>query len=1194
MSEERPFGIPPESGAPIAPEQAAFLREHAQLDAAQAAQVDNGVMPALEPEQLATVVQRHVVGPAAEGVDAVVNNNNHNAPFPEGVAPAAFKDHVSALVRGSDAPVKSNLDAPLDVEQYAAAARTDPPFKDVNLTVGDSVVSHSQQIPTKAARAVAGRAAVAGASFVAIGFSLPLLIFEILRDFWQILSLVISISFTPPFTIGNIFGRFAFAINFDIALLLPDIAGIDISAAYHGMWIVLFLVSIGLTQVHRKLIASSLPDPRREFTMLRTWVMMDRSLVLKMRAVTFLLTLLYLPVTQYALEILVCSHKYEHVHGHCPGAFYVITAIIAIIAVTIFLPVRLFYVIQSNVPKERLFDATGEPNQYAERDYLADLAKKSRKNPVASLFNEYNRGMRFHKVTIMALKCYLILVAVLLSGNVATGKKYTQVYNGTALVNGAVLAETPNDTYNHVRPALMIFGLLVYTLVCVLRRPFIATLAHALDVFQRVFAMICIACAYMIMFDVAPDAIAWVFNGTMFAMFFISILFIIASFEAVQEKFRFAIGDVRLTPVSANDPTPKWFKPELVDFARQRKPRVWQDYWTNLLVHQEPFALRPPERTIESHGLFSDDAAETEHQRIAAETCDFEYVDNDDTVAYLLDFKGSVAERHMENIEIAADVGAAHFESGLLKLTASEMDSVVFATRQLHGRDCYVNRPGKTHGVVGQWGCLYVMPMPYECFFAPDDDGPEIRFTTVDMEDLIRDNSHPEIQRQRRVREQLRGLALECERGYQVYFHITRQETISTGKNESTEYTMTRTHGTLRVRPLREKPIFQVPGTDTTMSVGPGFTVEIEYKTGTAAEKGGQTINNTAVIGHEELGIFPDLRMTEQLDRLINGNLDRVKKGHFDVLRHKDCFRRYFMSEFLAKALTLSYAFWPAVFNNDRATLADVRRQLGEYEHNPQLRALAAPEKRGVLEAVYQRLALYDTCPATALWVCFWHDLRALAAPEKRGVLEAVYQRLALYDTCPATALWVCFWHDLYTNNLDLKKIAKDEDVNGLLNPYVPTSIVWNPVSMEKCCEALRSVGLQSESGGGFIRVALLNKLYGALGAAMQSPDAGKAADASDGGADSASVSVSSPTAANAMRTMECFEPMRHPAYGAALVPCTMDNFNHPGLQLVVRLGNGATNSFYDDDGNVCTHYQRYPIVADTFGGRVPDDAYVP
>mmetsp|Transcript_38388 Transcript_38388/g.118606 ORF Transcript_38388/g.118606 Transcript_38388/m.118606 type:complete len:1159 (-) Transcript_38388:336-3812(-) len=1158
MSEERPFGIPPESGAPIAPEQAAFLREHAQLDAAQAAQVDNGVMPALEPEQLATVVQRHVVGPAAEGVDAVVNNNNHNAPFPEGVAPAAFKDHVSALVRGSDAPVKSNLDAPLDVEQYAAAARTDPPFKDVNLTVGDSVVSHSQQIPTKAARAVAGRAAVAGASFVAIGFSLPLLIFEILRDFWQILSLVISISFTPPFTIGNIFGRFAFAINFDIALLLPDIAGIDISAAYHGMWIVLFLVSIGLTQVHRKLIASSLPDPRREFTMLRTWVMMDRSLVLKMRAVTFLLTLLYLPVTQYALEILVCSHKYEHVHGHCPGAFYVITAIIAIIAVTIFLPVRLFYVIQSNVPKERLFDATGEPNQYAERDYLADLAKKSRKNPVASLFNEYNRGMRFHKVTIMALKCYLILVAVLLSGNVATGKKYTQVYNGTALVNGAVLAETPNDTYNHVRPALMIFGLLVYTLVCVLRRPFIATLAHALDVFQRVFAMICIACAYMIMFDVAPDAIAWVFNGTMFAMFFISILFIIASFEAVQEKFRFAIGDVRLTPVSANDPTPKWFKPELVDFARQRKPRVWQDYWTNLLVHQEPFALRPPERTIESHGLFSDDAAETEHQRIAAETCDFEYVDNDDTVAYLLDFKGSVAERHMENIEIAADVGADIFRSGLLKMTPAEVESVIYATRQLHGRDCFLDNGG-----LGQFGCLYILPMPYECFFAPDDDTAETRLTTVDMTRLITSNANPEIQRRRRVREQLRGLALECERGYQAYFHFQRQESIKvpdgTDSQGHTKYKtihvlVTYTHGALNIATQREKPMFRLPSGGE-MKIVPGFAVSLTYAQGTYTEHGGGTTNG-ATIGHGELGITMDFQITPELDRLIQGNLDRVKAGHMDVLRQKDCFRRYFHSEFLAKALTLSYAFWPAVFNNDRATLADVRRQLGEYEHNPQL--------------------------------------RALAAPEKRGVLEAVYQRLALYDTCPATALWVCFWHDLYTNNLDLKKIAKDEDVNGLLNPYVPTSIVWNPVSMEKCCEALRSVGLQSESGGGFIRVALLNKLYGALGAAMQSPDAGKAADASDGGADSASVSVSSPTAANAMRTMECFEPMRHPAYGAALVPCTMDNFNHPGLQLVVRLGNGATNSFYDDDGNVCTHYQRYPIVADTFGGRVPDDAYVP
>mmetsp|Transcript_38387 Transcript_38387/g.118600 ORF Transcript_38387/g.118600 Transcript_38387/m.118600 type:complete len:1155 (-) Transcript_38387:336-3800(-) len=1154
MSEERPFGIPPESGAPIAPEQAAFLREHAQLDAAQAAQVDNGVMPALEPEQLATVVQRHVVGPAAEGVDAVVNNNNHNAPFPEGVAPAAFKDHVSALVRGSDAPVKSNLDAPLDVEQYAAAARTDPPFKDVNLTVGDSVVSHSQQIPTKAARAVAGRAAVAGASFVAIGFSLPLLIFEILRDFWQILSLVISISFTPPFTIGNIFGRFAFAINFDIALLLPDIAGIDISAAYHGMWIVLFLVSIGLTQVHRKLIASSLPDPRREFTMLRTWVMMDRSLVLKMRAVTFLLTLLYLPVTQYALEILVCSHKYEDVHGHCASTIYSISAIVGLVVMTLALPGQLFQIIRANVPKEREFDASGNPNEHPERDYLTDLAKKTRKNPVASLFNEYNRGMRFHKVTIMLLKCYLIVVAVLLSGNSLHGKNYER----DALGNRTrVLATTPSDTWDHLRQSLMIAGLLIYSIVCIIRRPFIATLAAVLDVLLRLSATIAIACAYMIMFKVAPEAMAWVFNVVMILMIVVSIVFIIASFDAVQERFRKAIGDVKLTPVSEDDPTPLWFKPGHVDFSKYRKPMVWQDYWTNLLLHQEPFALRPPAIKVDENGDEIDDD-EVKHARIAAETGDFEYVDNDDTVAYLLDFKGSVAERHMENIEIAADVGADIFRSGLLKMTPAEVESVIYATRQLHGRDCFLDNGG-----LGQFGCLYILPMPYECFFAPDDDTAETRLTTVDMTRLITSNANPEIQRRRRVREQLRGLALECERGYQAYFHFQRQESIKvpdgTDSQGHTKYKtihvlVTYTHGALNIATQREKPMFRLPSGGE-MKIVPGFAVSLTYAQGTYTEHGGGTTNG-ATIGHGELGITMDFQITPELDRLIQGNLDRVKAGHMDVLRQKDCFRRYFHSEFLAKALTLSYAFWPAVFNNDRATLADVRRQLGEYEHNPQL--------------------------------------RALAAPEKRGVLEAVYQRLALYDTCPATALWVCFWHDLYTNNLDLKKIAKDEDVNGLLNPYVPTSIVWNPVSMEKCCEALRSVGLQSESGGGFIRVALLNKLYGALGAAMQSPDAGKAADASDGGADSASVSVSSPTAANAMRTMECFEPMRHPAYGAALVPCTMDNFNHPGLQLVVRLGNGATNSFYDDDGNVCTHYQRYPIVADTFGGRVPDDAYVP
>jgi hypothetical protein len=250
-----------------------------------------------------------------------------------------------------------------------AGAQMSPLFKNMTDDESSSGIGKAQKMPVAKSFDAAARSAVANEAAVSIAISLPMLALEIIRDFWQVMSLVISVSFTAPIEITNIFGRITFILSLDITMIIPVDVGADRSTAYHAMWWSMFALSVLLTIAMRGLLRSTVPDSRSEFVMLRTWAMMDRGPVRKMRVVTFLLTLLYLPVSQSALELVTCSHKYERITGHCPHVAYTVSGAVALVIMTVSLPLQLFRIISANVPKVRAFDSFGAPNKNPEQGY---------------------------------------------------------------------------------------------------------------------------------------------------------------------------------------------------------------------------------------------------------------------------------------------------------------------------------------------------------------------------------------------------------------------------------------------------------------------------------------------------------------------------------------------------------------------------------------------------------------------------------------------------------------------------------------------------------------------------------------------------------------------------------------------------------------------------------------------------------
>ena len=141
------------------------------------------------------------------------------------------------------------------------------------------------------------------------------------------------------------------------------------------------------------------------------------------------------------------------------------------------------------------------------------------------------------------------------------------------------------------------------------------------------------------------------------------------------------------------------------------------------------------------------------------------------------------------------------------------------------------------------------------------------------MPRLITENANPEIQRRRRIREQLRGLAIECANGYHAYFHFQEYQDIKipdgTDAKGNTKYRtvsvlVTFTHGSFAINVDAEKPVFNLPGGGE-MLVVPGFAASMTFASGTYSDHGGGT-TGARTLGHNELQI-----------QLIDGNKGSVR-----------------------------------------------------------------------------------------------------------------------------------------------------------------------------------------------------------------------------------------------------------------------------------------------------------------------------
>jgi hypothetical protein len=788
------------------------------------------------------------------------------------------------------------------------------------------------------------------------------------------------------------------------------------------------------------------------------------------------LTTLYLPVFRDTVQIFTCDVAYLSPTDECHKNGHLYLTIFSVFAYLIYLvpiPILFYFIIEKYKPRVSLFDAEGKLRAgevaYTDSDYRQDLEKDN--NPYKSLYDAYERRWASYKVLIMVMKAMLVLPATLLvTSNTIGGRQ-----------------ERDDPTFDSDDKNLLFWQsvwtllvLMVYAVMAWTSQPFLRDADDYLDSLAR-FSALFVAFIGLLTRWVDADTLFGILLNTMIALSTISMVTLfLSNFRPVQLFFKNATQRIDLTRARVDRSKSLLFSDEL-DLARERKLRIWHEFWDVLFAQDHD--LRLPHDKREDPKEESYIPVKLDYQRGF-------------TPPFLLNFRGTVQERHLENKLIASSESIESFDSAInyahLMATDSRYESLRqhlhTCIRSLVGLDVYWNgvvdttpegdklqmrtRKQKRGSSLTGFGKMYVVPFPFTAVIYFDDVDEMAIFSLApvvngvrrdpsaglaEIYGLVKQNFEPEIIRRKQVRLQLRSLHTNMVAYYyQCYLNVTktrRNGTDSNGNAKYETYTLrvlfTFRNGRFGVAQDSKVTDWHDDATGRDVDMGRGFTCTISYADGEGVDsEGTHHRNRHHTIGHSEIGIGADFAVTPGLNKLLGGNRAIVEANQDGIREQYQRYRNYYFELFQEKEATLSYAFWYYIYNNDelpRSTVLDCLL----LEHNAQVQGLGLEHEAG---------------------------------------LDMVYSKLAYYNSHSTTAYWFCFWHDVWIHNFDMKIFQSRQETLDAFDPSNPKSILFCPMArpaLENMLEEHDLTGAQYCFGlrRAFINTEMLDELYANMAA---------------------------------------------------------------------------------------------------------------
>ncbi|CAI2173655.1 2335_t:CDS:2 [Funneliformis geosporum] len=829
---------------------------------------------------------------------------------------------------------------------------------------------------------------------------------EIMRDFIQFMSLALSFVTQGMFSRNWIYIILASIPDF-LSLQMDDVFGFGVV-----FFLLFFVIGFGSLYLFRNITKWSKASDVENIGSSRT----SSCSLLKNHINIFVLTTIYVPITKLSLDAVVWAAPFWPVaNPYLPNVdfpdfdsmgeegndalrypkdfcyvtsmkkdglnfspFIIALALLNLGAISFWFPITLKKIVDRQTGR---FGLTASEETKGKKT----VVDEEDNYPHKFLFNGYNDNWGTYKSFIMAMKFFLIFLVVVVSKDNCLFRSST--------------------TRHQISTIAQVIQILFFVLLFISHwkgEPFLYSNFNTAEYWARFSYLITSVIGLLIILNIGPV------DGFGIGLFMVNvtILIIIACYLMKRMNdfsLRYmggggAYGISRSIGGSRGSLGKKKLEFSLnissadLDFDRLIKERIWQDTWTKLLLTNEKF--KPPALSAGKSLLFS----EANYR-----------------APYLLNFFGSVGERHIENCKIVSAVGLQNYVKALTPLPSSMVNIKSKILNNYVGVDMYYAEEFLDVSKKSGFGKAYVVPFPFCVVMCYDeDDSILVLKQEWELQRYLQQNESKEILRRRLVRQMLRALE---------------------GKNiigpcyENVDYLKEKVHYHRGILSIQRKHGSLWNGHD----LNPGFKVTITY-----SEPGPKESKCPHLVTQEVIGITEDFKMTNQLEKLFGDNYKLVEMGLDQIQTTMNDYRQYYRDESRSKEESLTYGFYINIFNNPSIPLEALPSVLLNTEENQHVQSIPEHE--------------YPT-------------------------IVYLYERMRIVHTSRVHQWWYLFWEDLWNKNGKripyLQKYEKD------FSPLYRTSICYQPMKRLDLEEFLEKRGLWLGNGKfGLFHSGLLNRIY--------------------------------------------------------------------------------------------------------------------
>ncbi|KAF8641214.1 hypothetical protein AX17_000848 [Amanita inopinata Kibby_2008] len=735
--------------------------------------------------------------------------------------------------------------------------------------------------------------------------------------------------------------------------------------------------------------------------------------------VTFVLTVVYLPLSTMAVHVLVWSqdlwivpNPYINATSYPPSVpplgppnvyrepldfcwtttmkrnqinyapLLVILAVATLALLTVWFPLALRHVTKQSVPSVDKFTELGRRRNTTELDSEYQRLLSRDRNPFAFLYNGFRRGWGTYESTYLFAKLSaLVTIAVIDSDN-------------------CLFRSVSRSVLPVARQVLLLALMIAFFVVQCIYAPFLDPVNNASEWTSRLNYVTTSLSALLIALNIPGKKIVgtYVLYTIYVVTYGLTLYFTTIDWDMTQRLVKRIARRI--------DFSLDIFSPRL-DISKSSihvKRRIWQESITTLFLTSPNCAI-PKDQPM-----------------------NFSEARDDEYPPYLLDFAGSPGERHVENLKILREIGSFAY-SRAVALTCGpdhrryqHLEALIL--KKFTGPDCYWKRlrDGNVSGH-SDFGNAWWIPFSPSLVFRYDDGHLVVLHEMHDLEEYIVQNTSREIQRRRQIRLALR--ALEGLRVKWPYEHIMsiggRRPWLLPCCNRKRYHASSSRRFETCTLLIKHRGYLMWNG----LQLGSGFDIQLAYA-------------KDVQVSADVIGLNDDFDLTAPLAKFMELNQKLITSRIQRVEESISGYRHHQRQECQWKRRVLSYRFLSFVYDQPREP-DGLAASLIEHEQDIRVRQLMAGSE---------------------------------------AVFDVAYIRYAHVTQTRVNAWWYIFWDDLWRRNNDtiagLKRHAPD------FNPHYPTSIAYTPLPRPALESFLIQRGLLSKSPHrrDYFHSGFLNKIY--------------------------------------------------------------------------------------------------------------------